>query len=77
MEIDNRDMNETWLHVDGKVIKVSRQEARNILLSFYENSEGGDDLLTALQELYDWTIGIILDSGGDVVNGKVVERIDS
>ncbi len=85
MEIDNRDIDETWIHVDKLletmndidriIVSLSREQAMDILGSFYENS-GGNELKSALQDLYNWTIKMILDNGCDVNNGKVVERID-
>jgi hypothetical protein len=40
-EIDNRDMDETWLHLtDGRenVLEISREEALKVLESFYVNA---------------------------------------
>ena len=38
-EIDNRDSNETWLHLDdGNMVEIDFEESINIVTSFIENN---------------------------------------
>jgi len=45
-EMDNRDMEESWLHInkgEQNIVEVSREEAMNLLEGFYVNQARGEN----------------------------------
>lgn len=84
-ELDNRDMDETWIHmkVGGlypNVLRVSREEAKRLLESFFVNrvqdefgrvkkeklDEYEGEMEEGLQDILDWVYQLIAECGFEV-----------